>query len=465
MPIAAFTFGSFGDIVTIVQLAFAIKKALSDSRGSLAECRMLVAYLDDFTRSMDCLKPWVSRALMSDGFTSDPTQPTLNQASLNAIRYAIATCERLLTEFKGKLSPYEASLVQGGSGNWFLDFRRRIGWRSSLREDAIDLRRNLVAQGDELHQYLKFLFRNRAGRTFVDHGNYDLTSQVTSQLVVHQSWSEYVQPGVALVMSALVKVSSKDRRVCPKCKTLNDATPLNSESSEIKCLYCRTIFRVYDDRFEEIVEDGPTNLENSSSLPSKQSKKTGRRNPRRKNTEDETQLVRRISVIPLIFRARQLASTYSISSPPPPPSTLSSAPSVDWALQADGSIKCICGLNDGDDGGPTIACDTCRRRVHAECFDIDQDRIPEGFLCGICEPRQIDIERAVELQKARRSKQSNVNVRPAIPTLHGTQFSRNTTKSSWKKASSSRQGLQKGPNPPLRPIPTSVVQARLGPQA
>ncbi len=84
----------------------------------------------------------------------DLTQPTLDQASLNAILYAVATCERLMIEFKSKLSPYEQSLVQGGSGNWFLDLRRKIGWMSSPREDAIDLRRNLVGQGDVITRIL-----------------------------------------------------------------------------------------------------------------------------------------------------------------------------------------------------------------------------------------------------------------------------------------------------------------------
>ncbi|PSR71900.1 hypothetical protein PHLCEN_2v12244 [Hermanssonia centrifuga] len=60
--------------------------------------------------------------------STDPTQPRLDQASLNAILHAVATCERLMIEFKSKLSPYEQSLVQGDSGNWFLEFRRKIGW-------------------------------------------------------------------------------------------------------------------------------------------------------------------------------------------------------------------------------------------------------------------------------------------------------------------------------------------------
>ncbi len=152
--------------------------------------------------------------------------------------------------------------------------------------------------------------------------------------------------------------------------------------------------------------------------------------------EDETQLVRRISIGNPADLPCTPVGIY-------PPLGIIECTKRGFALQADDSTKCVCGLNDGDDGDFLIACDNCQRWVHAECFGIDPDQIPENFLCWICEPRHIDIKRAVELQKARRFKQTNVNVPPAIPTLHETQILRdvNPTTASVLQGSSRDQLL------------------------
>lgn len=63
------------------------------------------------------------------------------------------------------------------------------------------------------------------------------------------------------------------------------------------------------------------------------------------------------------------------------------------------SISCICGFTDDD--GFSIACDDCSRWVHAACFDIANDKVPEEWRCWVCQPRKVDRERAVRLQRAR----------------------------------------------------------------
>lgn len=71
---------------------------------------------------------------------------------------------------------------------------------------------------------------------------------------------------------------------------------------------------------------------------------------------------------------------------------------VDTAGASD-AIRCICGFSFDD--GFSIACDICSRWVHAACFDIVQGEVPEEWRCWVCEPRKVDKERAVRLQKAR----------------------------------------------------------------
>ncbi|KAJ9067574.1 Histone-lysine N-methyltransferase 2E [Entomophthora muscae] len=62
-----------------------------------------------------------------------------------------------------------------------------------------------------------------------------------------------------------------------------------------------------------------------------------------------------------------------------------------------GVIRCICDL-DHDDGF-TIQCDSCEVWQHAECVDIEEDRVPKDYYCDLCQPRNFDKERAVKLQQ------------------------------------------------------------------
>lgn len=63
------------------------------------------------------------------------------------------------------------------------------------------------------------------------------------------------------------------------------------------------------------------------------------------------------------------------------------------------AINCICGFTYDD--GFSIACDDCSRWVHAACFDIVEGGVPEEWRCWVCEPRRVDRERAVRIQRAR----------------------------------------------------------------
>ncbi|EJD40631.1 hypothetical protein AURDEDRAFT_127528 [Auricularia subglabra TFB-10046 SS5] len=56
MAIAVFTFGSFGDIATILQLAFQLRLALNDASGASAEVRALMADFDRFTLAIQQAK-------------------------------------------------------------------------------------------------------------------------------------------------------------------------------------------------------------------------------------------------------------------------------------------------------------------------------------------------------------------------------------------------------------------------
>ncbi|KAI0233730.1 SET domain-containing protein 3, partial [Massospora cicadina] len=50
------------------------------------------------------------------------------------------------------------------------------------------------------------------------------------------------------------------------------------------------------------------------------------------------------------------------------------------------------------DDGFTIQCDSCFVWQHAECVGIEEDQVPELYRCELCDPRELDIERAFRIQ-------------------------------------------------------------------
>ncbi|KAJ2763651.1 SET domain-containing protein 3, partial [Coemansia nantahalensis] len=64
-----------------------------------------------------------------------------------------------------------------------------------------------------------------------------------------------------------------------------------------------------------------------------------------------------------------------------------------------GVIRCICNIDDDD--GFTIQCENCLVWQHAVCVDVEQDNVPDEYLCEQCNPRKLDVRKAVEYQKRR----------------------------------------------------------------
>lgn len=150
--LVAFTFGSFGDIFTILGLACTVRQLLSDSRGASVECRLLVEYLNTFASTMNVVK-----ALAFDESPGSATpaigcgiavlaRPEYKSAA-NAVLYALSICCRLLEAFKAKLCPYEEGLMASRPGvmntlrsTWF-----RLSW-VPIRQEALELRTSLEAR-------------------------------------------------------------------------------------------------------------------------------------------------------------------------------------------------------------------------------------------------------------------------------------------------------------------------------
>ncbi|KAI8914477.1 hypothetical protein EDD86DRAFT_273542, partial [Gorgonomyces haynaldii] len=66
----------------------------------------------------------------------------------------------------------------------------------------------------------------------------------------------------------------------------------------------------------------------------------------------------------------------------------------------EGEIRCICGSTEDD--GFTIQCDKCSVWQHVVCMNLSQDNIPDNYLCEKCDPRELNVQRAVLLQKKKK---------------------------------------------------------------
>lgn len=137
MSIAAFTFGSFGDILALIDLAIQVHNALSSSAGASEDYRALVSELHSFSQLLQNVQ--TIHTLTRHSSDGGPPPASLQ----NAIHFALERSKTLLNAICAKIAGYQKSLRRGGSGNMMKDSWRKIGWTLFKKDEILEMRRRL----------------------------------------------------------------------------------------------------------------------------------------------------------------------------------------------------------------------------------------------------------------------------------------------------------------------------------
>ncbi|KAA1479012.1 hypothetical protein DENSPDRAFT_830205, partial [Dentipellis sp. KUC8613] len=154
MPIVAFTFGSVGDIIAVVQLLDQVRRALCDSTGSSAEYQALIRDLDVFADILDAVEHAFHTPVYKPAGRGG-VPPTV----ANAHRQALQTSFELLCDVEGRIGRYKACLKRGGSGSMMRDSWRKVGWALFKKAELQDLRRRVMDQVEVMHILLSLQSR------------------------------------------------------------------------------------------------------------------------------------------------------------------------------------------------------------------------------------------------------------------------------------------------------------------
>jgi hypothetical protein len=131
---------SFGDIVTTINIAQSIYKALSDSTGSSYEYQRLIQEVHSFEQALRI----VERAII--------VMPPSGQLA-KGIEVETTTCLELLKRFLGRIESYQKALGGGRKGaSW-----RKIGWGLFKADEVASFRGKLSQHKQNILLFLNGL--------------------------------------------------------------------------------------------------------------------------------------------------------------------------------------------------------------------------------------------------------------------------------------------------------------------
>lgn len=144
MSVIGFTFGSFGDVLSILKIAYDVRALLSESKGASEEYQQLLAELDASLRTLHL----VQGVFLAKDAASLPPDVQM------AIQQSVSNSRTLILDLYVKIARFRSSLQKGGSGSMMRDSWRKIGWGLFKQDELIESRRRLSEQTNIIRSLL-----------------------------------------------------------------------------------------------------------------------------------------------------------------------------------------------------------------------------------------------------------------------------------------------------------------------
>lgn len=164
---AVFSFGSFGDILSLIQILNDVRRTLSDGYGSFSEHRDLLESMDAFLFSLRCLDRLQLR--LGDISVTDAAHADsliMDQSVVPRIQTAVGASGHIARDFQALLQRYSLpSTANATSPTLYTRVRtaiRKIQWAlSPARKDVSSLKISLMFQGSIISQILLAILVDR----------------------------------------------------------------------------------------------------------------------------------------------------------------------------------------------------------------------------------------------------------------------------------------------------------------
>lgn len=138
MPSVAFAFGSFGDIVALIQI-------IADLVGTLRTGKASAEY-EELIAELRALQPILEHIREEASARDILGATTIDRSSWNAIELAVKKCHSLINDFSDLTQGYGKSLFAGEPGSNIWDFWRNVEWRIFKKGAVAELKEQLMKE-------------------------------------------------------------------------------------------------------------------------------------------------------------------------------------------------------------------------------------------------------------------------------------------------------------------------------
>ncbi|KZV88579.1 hypothetical protein EXIGLDRAFT_772549 [Exidia glandulosa HHB12029] len=217
MSVAAFTIGSFGDILAVLQLAWEIRKSLSDAAAASEEIQTLITDINSFRHALDSAHSTLKRA------------PHVPQSVHNGVAHIMRVCTTLLRQVQAKVSVRQKELVKKHGARIWRGVWAACAWEIlGGKADVEKMKRRLLEQTVALQTLLSVLQSDALGQ---------IDKRAEEDHTTMQRMLELLQAFPALMKFDVVPFTFFLRNPSSWCSARAGVTPMTRLTLEVRMLF------------------------------------------------------------------------------------------------------------------------------------------------------------------------------------------------------------------------------------